>query len=466
MLSVGTNGSSNPVQYRIQKGDKRSGSIVDPQAIARAFDVNGRYAMLKDSSTANESSDSQSFYNNVGLYTTNMPGALDLQFTHSLPQSQQSRPGFLSVSPSDAITNGETSLQDWNAYHAGMLISPVGKDVYKKGVQNIGASSHSLGESTRPSCCQPARSTEDDSVIEQADTRTKAGTTNAMQERNAVCLHKGHVLPPFASHDQNMGISKAAGYKTDAQLPTSNAGMCSTYSIPSSYTTANHLLNPKQPLGHQQISPGISQPEPQCAYPLSGSAALSTGESLVQSPAHNCNCGDDCNCLGCAAHPYNATTRNHVEDLSRILADGYRGRPSHSPETTQDNADSTANKDGVSNYVVPVSSHISSPILASEFDTTRISNHDEEFSTASAFLEQNQSLDSMFSSRDFYTMEFPLESTGAPYYGCSDVSGTCMCGDDCTCIGCLTHSGHNGEPPLIESPYTETHLKERLNEPD
>ncbi|EON64098.1 hypothetical protein W97_03328 [Coniosporium apollinis CBS 100218] len=30
--------------------------------------------------------------------------------------------------------------------------------------------------------------------------------------------------------------------------------------------------------------------------------------------------------------------------------------------------------------------------------------------------------------------------------GCSDATGLCQCGDGCTCVGCLTHGGHNGVP--------------------
>ena len=459
------NGSSNSVQYRIQKGKKRSGSIVDPQAIARAFDTNGRYVAPVDSPVASGSSDSQSVYNNPGLSTTNMSGAANLELARSMPQSWQSRPSVRSASPSNAVANGEAPLQDWTAYYADILIPQTGQDIYKQDVQRIGEPPLSLGESIHRSCCQPVRNAEGDTIIEQADIMTKADTTNAMQERNEISLQKEHVLPPSASHDHSPGISCAGGYRTDSQLPTSETRMCSIYSYPSPYSTANHSLNPKPPSGYQQPSPDISQSEPQCTYPSSGSAALSTGESLVQSLAHNCNCGDECDCLGCAAHPYNATTRHHVEDLSRILSDGYRSRSRHSPETTQDKADSMAKNHNVRHHLTPMPSHISSPMLGDTSDTTRLPNHDDETSMASPFIEQSQSLDSMFSSRDFYTMEFPIESTEAPYYGCSDVSGTCMCGDDCTCIGCLTHSGHNGDAPLVESPNTETLLLGRLSDP-
>ena len=36
---------------------------------------------------------------------------------------------------------------------------------------------------------------------------------------------------------------------------------------------------------------------------------------------------------------------------------------------------------------------------------------------------------------------FYLQSFVIP--GCSDMTGACLCGDGCTCAGCLTHNGHN-----------------------
>jgi hypothetical protein len=41
---------------------------------------------------------------------------------------------------------------------------------------------------------------------------------------------------------------------------------------------------------------------------------------------------------------------------------------------------------------------------------------------------------------EYYTIEYPVQLPSA----CSDVTGSCLCGNDCACVGCLTHSGHNG----------------------
>lgn len=52
---------------------------------------------------------------------------------------------------------------------------------------------------------------------------------------------------------------------------------------------------------------------------------------------------------------------------------------------------------------------------------------------------------------EYYEVEYPVPLPGS----CSDMTGTCQCGNDCSCVGCLTHSGHNGMP--LEAPHDNTH---------
>lgn len=42
----------------------------------------------------------------------------------------------------------------------------------------------------------------------------------------------------------------------------------------------------------------------------------------------------------------------------------------------------------------------------------------------------------------YYTLEYPV---GMPELSpCNNIMGTCQCGVNCSCTGCLTHHGHNG----------------------
>jgi hypothetical protein len=58
---------------------------------------------------------------------------------------------------------------------------------------------------------------------------------------------------------------------------------------------------------------------------------------------------------------------------------------------------------------------------------------------------------------EYYTLEYPVGIPSA----CSDVTGSCQCGNDCSCVGCLTHSGHNGVP--LEAPIPSHLLPTRRN---
>lgn len=56
---------------------------------------------------------------------------------------------------------------------------------------------------------------------------------------------------------------------------------------------------------------------------------------------------------------------------------------------------------------------------------------------------------STLSPSSFYVQHFQIP-------GCDDVTGTCHCGDGCTCVGCLVHSGHRGESGVLNETSADT----------
>ncbi|KAI9685803.1 MAG: hypothetical protein M1820_010733 [Bogoriella megaspora] len=123
---------------------------------------------------------------------------------------------------------------------------------------------------------------------------------------------------------------------------------------------------------------------------------------------HGCNCGPGCVCLGCAAHPQNATTLQYVKELYEYQAD---------------DADETGSVYG-----------LASPKTGRDLFSQ--SNFDQAlagFPTGQDILPP-----------DLY---FPFQ-LNLP--GCEN--GGCRCGVNCTCQGCLTHSGHNGISTEFEIP--------------
>ncbi|KAJ5682489.1 hypothetical protein N7462_005654 [Penicillium macrosclerotiorum] len=166
---------------------------------------------------------------------------------------------------------------------------------------------------------------------------------------------------------------------------------------------------------------------------------------------HECKCGDECQCLGCAAHPFNNTTRQHVQEMgvimtfdgdessSEAIANGFRpshfqGNTPHTPLNlfTQhghalDHGVSQTSYEPYSDPSSTMPSGYSSPIPAGHHLNQQLMHPSE-----------------------YYTLEYPVGLPSA----CSNVTGSCQCGNDCSCVGCLTHSGHNGVP--LDAPIPET----------
>ena len=171
----------------------------------------------------------------------------------------------------------------------------------------------------------------------------------------------------------------------------------------------------------------------------------------------DCKCGDECQCLGCATHPFNNTTRQHVQEMGVMMTfDG----DEHSPET-------------ITNAYQPSPFHGTTPSTPLNFGFMQQNPSMESTAQQNSFepySDHNSTMSSGYSSplrashllnqqlmhpSEYYTLEYPVGIPSA----CSDVTGSCQCGNDCSCVGCLTHSGHNGvslEAPIPDPPTTHT----------
>ena len=214
------------------------------------------------------------------------------------------------------------------------------------------------------------------------------------------------------------------------------------YSMPATYATAENPLTERQQEFYQRNAHVYSQQVPHYApHGVIGSAAPPADGNEMLSLAHACTCGPSCQCVFCVAHPYNAPTRDRVQSLAHLLPeDGDYGSksplqsPYESPFRTTvspSNMASTAHR-----------MHLDEILHPSDLTQSR------QFSPAH-FGEQtypglpNGSLAETqhpaISSSGYLTMEYEYDLEG-----CTDATGTCRCGDACACVGCLTHSGHDG----------------------
>ena len=217
------------------------------------------------------------------------------------------------------------------------------------------------------------------------------------------------------------------------------------YSMPATYATAENPLTARQQEFYQRNSHVYTQQVPHYApHGVVGSAAPPAEANEMLSLAHNCTCGPTCQCIFCVAHPYNGPTRDRVQCLADLLSnDGV-----YSPET----------------HLSPYGSPFQSPVESSNIPSTnqrmQIEDilHPSELPRSREFSSSGygagghpampngslaEAAQPAISSSGYLTMEYEFASM--PYERCTDSTGTCRCRDDCDCVGCLTHSGHDGE---------------------
>lgn len=182
-----------------------------------------------------------------------------------------------------------------------------------------------------------------------------------------------------------------------------------------------------------------------------------TPTTVGSDPCHDCKCGEDCQCLGCAAHPFNNTTRQHVQEMGVLMAfDGddltpeaianaYQSSPFHA---------STAMAP-LNQFMQRGSSMGNNAVAQNVFDPYSTPNSVIPSGYSSSLRSTQPLNEQLMHPSEYYTLEYPVGIPGA----CSDVTGSCQCGNDCSCVGCLTHSGHNGmslEAPIPDSSVATT----------
>lgn len=214
---------------------------------------------------------------------------------------------------------------------------------------------------------------------------------------------------------------------------------------------------------HSANGLGIAQSSmPSYASTPSQSSAY-TPNHVGGDPSHDCQCGEECQCLGCAAHPFNNTTRQRVQEMGEMMTiggDKPSFEPYHSPPFQ-----GTQNWERF-NYLPQGLDH---GIPQNSFDPYSDQPHIRQpptfTSTYSSPVPNDHVMnEQLMHTSEYYTLEYPVGIPSA----CSDVTGSCQCGNDCSCVGCLTHSGHNGVslgPPLQDATLPSHSIPEHLVSP-
>ncbi|KAL1953437.1 hypothetical protein VTO42DRAFT_2815 [Malbranchea cinnamomea] len=221
--------------------------------------------------------------------------------------------------------------------------------------------------------------------------------------------------------------SRAEQPPTSISAPVTS---CSSPTIRPQYSSLNY------------VSASLHAPHPNDLYPQ-------TFAGLQGDPNHNCGCGDGCQCLGCASHPFNETTRQYIQEMGYLVAMGEGDRATESPKESEQ---PTYNEDhfssgnaGYTHFHVADAGSLDQGYhnTFEQFENIPLAN---SVTTASALHGQSQG-DMPMHPNAYLTLEYPVNLLDP----CTNMMGTCQCGINCSCVGCLTHHGHDGVS-LIPSP--------------
>lgn len=162
--------------------------------------------------------------------------------------------------------------------------------------------------------------------------------------------------------------------------------------------------NPLQPASwrHSVANNMYAAPADIPLYPLQGPD--------LDMALHSCGCGPTCQCVGCAAHPYNDATQEYVRSA---YAESVSPHEAYAPI-----------------YPPPVFASDSAVPEVATGSTNGTSRHESPRSEGGSTGEEQA-----LSPSDFFFVSYPINGDG-----CGGDTTSCPCGDGCQCLGCTIHS--------------------------
>jgi hypothetical protein len=183
--------------------------------------------------------------------------------------------------------------------------------------------------------------------------------------------------------------------------------------------TYGSFQNPLQPSAWRESTRNNDYAQPPGPNPIAAARSMPYHPPVLPGPAdtiHSCGCGDTCQCVGCAAHPYNNATQDYVRSAWASMSGERFGEVytnGHPPPTPSTNGHS-----GENGVIPPQNGEPGSSPTAHTPSSTTSGNGEEQSLSAS----------------DFFFVSYPFSADG-----CGGDTMSCPCGDDCECLGCTIH---------------------------
>ncbi|KAI5302204.1 hypothetical protein KEM56_000924 [Ascosphaera pollenicola] len=349
--------------------------------------------------------------------------------------------------------------------------------VYKSEPQTTAQSCCSSNQSTRKRLSATKDSEESENLQDDLTPKPspEASPTRPVAKRNRTTP----LEMPSRTSQNTPEPRDPSGYKAEITTPASTA-MHSIPSLPRApgepLIVGAHLMR----LSEKNAAPS----NPPLAAPK---ATLPNLPTWVGS--EHCHCGDNCQCLGCETHPYNQATVEAVQamgdmmfssqnqspqefDTPSIAASGVTDysqypydMPSYSayPQSSLLN-ESFGSPDGNPYYMhhAPVSYEFD-PNFVAGVDCTNPAGYNDFAATTTSdtacppYDAQNgyhvtNPGGIVMVPNAYWQLEYPLPFSNP----CTNSLGNCKCGENCACVGCITHAGHDGVPVSLPTNMEST----------
>jgi hypothetical protein len=269
------------------------------------------------------------------------------------------------------------------------------------------------GTTNGGSCCAPKQASHSHSSSTASSIsepqEIKAGSCCSSKEAPLMMKHE----PVSSPGTPNMGhqIVFPNGELFTPALYPQYLPQTTIFTYPPTYGS---FQNPLQPSAWRQSARDNSYGHPQTL------SALPPGDMPFEAPVvpnnldtvHTCGCGDGCQCIGCAAHPYNDATQNYVRSAWSSM------NIEQAPGDLYTNDHSNGN-----GHPAPGGDTVTSPTANTPTSATSVNGEEQSLSAS-----------------DFFFVNYPFSSED----GCGGDTESCPCGDDCQCLGCTIHH----QPPI------------------
>ncbi|KAL2067286.1 hypothetical protein VTL71DRAFT_1710 [Oculimacula yallundae] len=187
------------------------------------------------------------------------------------------------------------------------------------------------------------------------------------------------------------------------------------FTYPATYGSFQNPLHPSAWRQSVQTNNYTQAPYPPGQLPFG--TPIAPGMDTV----HTCGCGDGCQCVGCAAHPYNDATQDYVRSAYELSMAHTNSEP-YTNGHHATNGNGSVNGNGIATSQPPAADQASSPTAHTPSSTTSANGEEQNYSAA-----------------DFFFVSYPFSGDG-----CGGDTQSCPCGDDCECLGCTIHR----QPPI------------------